>query len=120
MSLLLAVEHIDYVLTIFAIGVIAGYLGYMVGSQRDKKQTKVVFNASTYEEETEPPVRQRSRSWSVLEVGTRSKTYHNPQKPCSALKRLRENGTQMDINPCKLCFPDQPLHRRGGQSFVFE
>ena len=90
MSLLLAVEHTDYLLTIFVIGVIAGYLGYMIGSQRDKKQAKAVFNASTYEEETEPPVRQRSRSWSVLEIGTRSKTYHNPQKPSTALKRLRE------------------------------
>ena len=43
MSLLLAVEHIDYLLTILAIGVIAGYLGYMIGNQRDKKQTKVVL-----------------------------------------------------------------------------
>ena len=99
MALLLAIEHFDYMFTILTVGLIAGYLGYMIGIHRDK-------------EDKEPPMRQRSHGWPVLEIGqtSSSKKYHNPQKPCSALTFLRRTGTTKDIGPCTHCFPSEPTH----------
>ena len=99
MALLLAIEHFDYMFTILTVGLIAGYLGNMIGIHRDK-------------EDKEPPMRKRSHGRSDLEIGRTpsSKKYHNPQSPCSALIYLRKNGINKDIGPCSLCFPNEPTH----------
>ena len=99
MALLLAIEHFDYMLIVLTIGLIAGYLGYMIGINRDK-------------EDKEPPTRQRSNGLLILEIGqtSTSKKYHNPQKPCCALKYLRKKGITKDIGFCAHCFPIEPTH----------
>ena len=103
MALLLAIEHFDYMLIVLAIGLMiglmiglsAGYLCYMIGTHRGTKK---------------PSSRRRAADWPVLEIGQTpsSKKYHNPEKPCSALKFLRRTGATKEIGPCGHCFPSEP------------